>query len=401
MKKSILLLCSTFAAIGFSQNVTENKVTFNYIQLPTNPIDNQHSTFNVVVTRSYEQANEDSLNNYQVNLDAATTQYEGEMLAWNESKKSITRSYLTQLSTWEKNSNAGTVAPKPVQPPFPAQPVMRDVQLPFLHSDLNDEEVKNAMSLAGYDRGEGGATITVNVNPVSNVQIIEKKTGSATTTKYNYTANYKLPLDVTVETPSQGVILQTIVLNSIQSYKMKTYSSKYEHQLWMLDNREQLWIELERYARSRAFSQLSDIVNNKCGFPVKSITSEVYTIKKHKGHTYNDLVNAYTTASQGYQAIGQSRDRNNAKSKLTEAINIWKQALTESNVGDNKARINDKATAMLYCNIALAYIWMSEFDQAEQYINQAKNARVMKFKNIANRLQPLLTERRLRWNSNF
>lgn len=401
MKKSLLILGTAIAAVGFSQNVTENKVTFNYIQLPTNPIDNQHSTFNVVVTRSYEQANEDSLNTYQVNLDAATTQYDGEMLAWKERKKSITRAYLTQLTAWEKSSNAGTISPKPAQAPFPQQPVMRDILLPSLHTDLNDEQVKNSMSLAGYDRGEGGATITVNVNPVSNVQIIEKKSGTGTSTKYTYSANYKLPLDITVETPSQGVILQTIILNSIQSYGMKSYTSKYEHQLWMLDNRAQLWIDLEKYARSRAFTEMSKLVNNKCGFPVKSITSEVYTIKKHKGHSYNDLTNAYTTASQGYQGVGQSRDRKNAKSKLAEAIKIWKQVLTESNVGDNKARVNDKVTAMLYCNIALAYIWMSEFDQAEQFINQAKNARVMKFKNIANRLQPLLTERRLRWNSNF
>jgi tetratricopeptide (TPR) repeat protein len=86
---------------------------------------------------------------------------------------------------------------------------------------------------------------------------------------------------------------------------------------------------------------------------------------------------------------------------LTEAINVWKKALTESNPGDNKARINDKVTALIFYNIAEAYMWMSNFDEAEQYINKAINAGEMKYKTEAKRLQGVLADQKLRWNANY
>tara|TARA_B100000809_G_C15007138_1_gene483638 strand:+ start:436 stop:654 length:219 start_codon:yes stop_codon:yes gene_type:complete len=46
-------------------------------------------------------------------------------------------------------------------------------------------------------------------------------------------------------------------------------------------------------------------------------------------------------------------------------IAIWETALEESNPGDNKSRINKKITALLYVNLAEAYMWMDDFDIAE------------------------------------
>lgn len=401
MKRSLLSLLLILGINSFGQNVTENKVTFNFIQLPTNPIAKEYSTFNVMVERKYEQANEDSLMNFQMKLEAASAQYEAELAAWKEQTRAIQRDYLGQMATWQKGSNAGTPVTKPADPIYPPQPVMVQVENPRMHSDITDQEVQNAISLAGYNRGDGGATITVGVQPLSDVSIVMNAKGDGASKKYSYSANYKLPLELKVESPSQGVILQTIVLNSIQSYNMQTYASQYEFELWFLDNKEQFWMDLEKYARTNALKELNQTANDKCGFPVKPSTIEVFSIKKHKQHTYNDITNAYTIASQGYQAIGQSRDRSNGHAKLNEAITIWKQVLSESNVNDNAARVNDKVTAMLYCNIALANIWLSEFDVAEQYINQALNSGVGKFKRVADDYKALLNERKIRWNTNF
>ena len=55
MKKSILFILAAMSTIAFGQNVTENKVTFNYIQLPTNPLSDDYTSFNVLVERKYEQ----------------------------------------------------------------------------------------------------------------------------------------------------------------------------------------------------------------------------------------------------------------------------------------------------------------------------------------------------------
>lgn len=401
MKRFLLFILGSSAMFSYGQKINENRVTFNYIQLPTNPISENYNTFKVLVERKYEQANQDSLVAYQTRLDQATVQYDAQVLAWKEQNKVIERTYLQSMSTWQKNANAGTVAAQPVSPIYPPQPVMANIESPKLHSDVLDDQVSNAISIAGYDRGEGGAIVTIGILPVSAIRINMVPKGEGAAKKYYYTATYQMPVEIKVEDPTSGVVLQTIILNSMQSKNLNTYASQYDFDLWWIDNKESFWKDLETGARTSAYTQANDMINNKCGFPVRSWTAEVYDIKNHKDHDYFDLTNAYTIASQGYQMISQSRDRKAAAGKLNEAITIWKQALTESNVNDNKSRINDKATAMLQTNIALAYIWLSEFDLAEQYLNLAINSGVGKFKRIAEDLKRGLTERRLRWNTNF
>ncbi|MBD3638067.1 MAG: hypothetical protein HUJ25_12000 [Crocinitomicaceae bacterium] len=402
MKKSILLMVLALSSFAFGQNVKENRVTFNFIQLPTNPISEQYSTYNVVLERKYEKANEDSLLAYQTKLEQASAEYEAQMIAWREQKKLVLRDYFTKMSAWQKAVNGGnTAAPKPTDPIIPPQPVQVEVPQPRLHSDITDDQVINSISLAGYDKGEGGATITVGLLPLSNVDIKMTEKKSATSVKYTYTANYKLPLEVKVEEPTQGVVLQTIILNSVRSYTIGSYDSQYDFDLWWVDNEDAFWIDLEKKARNSALIELNTFVNNKCGYPVMSYSTYVYTVKKFKDHQYNDLTNAYTLANQGYSMISQKRDRSAAHAKINEAINIWKQMLTESDLNDRKARVNDKVTALLYTNLTEAYIWLSDFDTAEMYMNQAINSGVGKFKRAASDLTGLLNERKLRWNTNF
>lgn len=402
MKRYLFFIMAVFTTVSFGQNVDENRVTFNFVQLPTNPIADQYSTFNVIVERKYEQANEDSLVAYQSQLEQASLEYEAQMAAWREQKKVVMRDYYTKMSRWQKQVNAGaTTTPKPTDPIIPAAPVMREIPNPKLHSDITDDQVSNAISLAGYDKGEGGATVTIGIQPVSDISIKMTSKKSETSVKYTYTANYKMPVEIKVEDPSQGVILQTIVLNSMRNYTIGSYDSQYDFELWWLDNKDMFWSDLEKKARDGGLAEANTYVNNKCGFPVRSRSIYVYTVKRFKDHQYNDLTNAYTAAMQGYQMVGQDRDRSAAEGKINEAITIWKTMLKESNPNDRKARVNDKVTALLYANLAEAYIWLSDFNNAEMYMNLALNSGVGKFKRAVSGLGGYINERQLRWNTNF
>lgn len=401
MKRGLLLLFGGLSIAASAQNVTDNKVSFNYIQLPTNPIDSKYTQFELVVVKDFEKSNQDSLTAYQIKLDNANVQYESAMNVWKEQKKNLDRNYLTQLATWEKTTNAGTVTTMPVAPTYPPQPVKQDFPQPNLHEDLPTDQVNNMVTMDGFSKGSGGAIITLTFKGIGNIKIVETKSGSGTTTKYSYKVDYVMPVEIKVETPAQGVVLNTIILTDVRSYPLKDYASKYEYQLWYLDNQTLLWSELQKHARSKAMAEITTYLNNSCGFSTRTWNTEIYSIKSYKDYNYDDLTQAYTTAKQGYDLIYQTRDRKNGSAKLTEAINIWKKALTESNVNDNKARINDKVTALIYYNIAEAYLWMSNFDESEQYINKAINAGEMKYKTEAKRLQGVLADQKLRWNANY
>jgi hypothetical protein len=401
MKKGLLFLLVGLALTATAQNVTDNKVSFTYIQLPTNPIDSKYTTFEIVVKKSFETSNQDSLNVYQLKLDNSNVQYESQMNIWKEQKKGIDRNHLMQLAQWEKSTNAGTVVVQPVKPTYPPQPVKLDVIQPNMHEDLPNDQVNNMVNIDGFSKGTGGGKVTLDFKGVGNIKIVETKTGSGTTSKYQYRCEYTMPIEIKVESPSQGVVLNTIILNEVRSYPMKEYASKYEYELWYLDNQTLFWSELQKHARTTAMTEITNLLNNACGFSTRTWSTEIYSIKSHKDYNYDDLTNAYTLAKQGYDLIYQTRDRKNGYAKLTEAVNVWKKTLSESNAADNKARINGKVTALIYYNIAEAYLWMSNFDEAEQFINKAINAGEVKYKTEAKRLQGVLVDFKMRWNANY
>ncbi|MBK7129960.1 MAG: tetratricopeptide repeat protein [Crocinitomicaceae bacterium] len=401
MKRTLLLLAAGITSTVMAQNINDNKVSFTYIQLPTNPIASQYTQFEISVIKSFEKSNEDSLMAYQMKLDNANTQYDSQLNVWKEQKKNLDRNYLMQMANWEKSTNAGTVSAAPAAPVYPAQPVKLDVVQPNLHEDLPVDQVNNMITIDGFSKGSGGAKVTLDFKGIGGIKIVETKSGSGTSTKYSYRAEYTMPVELKVETPSQGVILNTIILNEVRSYPLKDYASKYEFQLWYLDSQTQFWSELQKHARSVALAEITAYLNNACGYPTRTWNTEVYSVKSHKDFNYDDLTNGYTIAKQGYDLIYQTRDRKNAHGKLNEAIGIWKQALTESNMNDNKARINDKITAMLYYNIAEAYMWMSNYDEAEVNINKCIATNEMKFKGEAKELQGQLNDHKLRWKANF
>ncbi len=129
------------------------------------------------------------------------------------------------------------------------------------------------------------------------------------------------------------------------------------------------------------------LINDKCGYPKRTRSTEIYTVKKHKGHDYSDLIDAYTNVKSGYDLLFKDVDRKSAIAKIENGIEIWEDALEETNPFDNKDRVNKKVTALLYANLAEAYMWINDFDAADNYLQKAKIGGVSKYKTFAKRLQ--------------
>ena len=121
MKRILLLLAMSALASASAQNISDNKVSFTYIQLPSSPIDNQYTTYDIVLDRGFEMANEDSLSSYALRVDAAVNQYDSEMTVWKESKRTIDRAHLSAMASWEKQVFAGSTSTvQPIKANYPA-----------------------------------------------------------------------------------------------------------------------------------------------------------------------------------------------------------------------------------------------------------------------------------------
>jgi hypothetical protein len=349
----------------------------------------------------YKNANNDSVTDYNARKEAAQKAYEVQYNTWVEQKKVIDRTYLAQMAQYEKNVNAGVAATLPTNPVYPVMPVNTPLEKIKLHSEMTDVEVGNAIVLQGFEKGLGGSIVTIDIHPIRSVKIIESKTGSGASTKYEYKCQYILPVEMTVETPIDGQLYKKILFDNVQNYSMKSYSSKYEYLAWYMDNADKFYADMEKEVRRSALAEVNNILNDQFGFVKMTRGTEIYSVKKYKDYEYSDVITAYTLTTQAFTLVAKDRNRSGAQAKLDEAIGKWKAILQESNTYDEKSRVNDKITAMIQCNLAELYVWKGDFDQAEIYMNLAMNSGVMKFRNHAERTQGYYKDQRLRWEVNY
>lgn len=408
MKKLLLFTISLISIASIqAQTINDNKVSFSYIQLPLIQIDKALNTYEIRVEHGYQQANSDSLEFFQLRQQVALENYERALITYESQCKNIDRIHLENLANWQKKVNSGvtnadgTMLPKPNPPLYPQRPIYPMLKAPRLHSEYSNELVDQSINLEGFEKGMGGSVVTVNILPIREVRIIKSKSGSGSSTKYKYRCEYVLPIELTLQSPTQGNLIETVILNEKKSYQMKDYKSEFEHELYMLDNEDRFFSDLELYARRNALNATNTYLNDQAGFVKKTRSTEIYSVKRFKNYEYSDVTNAYSKTVSALQLIANDRDRSGARAQLEQALAAWEQIMEESNTFDNKARINDKISAMIQCNIAEIYVWMARFNEANAMINQVKNAGVLKGKTHAKRVDSYYLSLQKRWDLNF
>ncbi len=408
MKRLLLATALLFSgAVSFGQNINDHKISFNYIQLPLLKIDTQFDQYNVTVEHAYLQANEDSTTMFQARQAVALQFFQDASARYYREIDSLDRLHLQNMAAWEKSVNSGTTNPdgstpaQPVAPVYPQPPVMENVEAPILHSNFEENQAEQRINLSGYEKGEGEVEITITIHPIRSIRILSEKKGTGATTKYEYKARYVLPIGLRVANPSQGIMMETMLFEGEMTYNMPTQKSKYDHQLYMMDNKETFYRQLETHARQNALSRANDHLNNQFGFVERSRTAEIYSVKSFKGFDYSDVTNAFTQTTLALQQVSSDRDRSSAMAQINTAINTTETILAESNLNDKKSRINSKVTAMLQCNLAELYLWKADFNKADGLANLAMNSGEGKAKRHIKDEMGFYKDQRNRWDVHY
>ena len=403
MRKSLLLtvVIPLITLSFFGQTVKDYKVSFQYIQLPLKPFNEAVTTYGVVFVNDFEQSNEDTLKAYELRLEKAKKEQAFLLETWKNELLRIDRIYLSEMSTWEKAVNLGnSILVQPVKNPQPEYPVLKEVSLPILSENISENYCDQKINLAGYNKGDSGVIITITHHGLKSSRISKNITGSGAQKKYKYTAHYKMPVDVKIEAPIQGLIYSKTYYSNEISELIRDDKSQYDYQLWWIDNKDKYWKGLQTKLFNNILNDLNNHINTTYGYPLKSNQNEIYVIKKYKKHSYSEFIDAMTYAQIGYKDFVNDVDKVNAKEKIYKAIEIWEMQLDQSNISDNKSRINKKATALLCANLAEAYLWVDEYNNADLYINKAITLGVFKYKNHCKRLQDKMGNLKLRYQAN-
>lgn len=407
--KKLILSITMLSSLTFvqAQNIADQKVSFNYIQLPYYKIDPKFTNYEVKVVHDYLKANEDSTSIHQMRKDAAIAFFMTQSQMHAAKRDSLDRMYLQSLSTWEKSVNSGVTNPdgttlaKPAPPVYPEAPMYPTFENPILHTAFNDAEVNQNMSLQGYSQGVGGFVVTVTMNPIQHLPIQQSVKGTGSSMAYNYTAPYMLPIGIKVESPTQGTLFEETIFQGTNNYNLPSQKSQYDHQLYMKDNKAKVYSEIEAFARRNAINSLNDYLNGQIAFVVRQRVAELYSVNNHKNYDYSDVSDAFNKATLALQLVSNDRDRSGAMDKIDEALEAYQNILEESNLSDNKARINDKITAMMQCNVAELLIWKAEFDKADGIVNIAMNSGEGKAKRHLKDELGFYADQRKRWDANY
>ncbi len=398
MNKIVLFLFISFIIpFSWGQNINDNRVSFTFTQFPMVNIEQPFQTYEIRVEHAYEQSNQDSL----TLLQAKKVNYEQAFLEYKRRRDAIEIMYLRQLAAWQKKENANadqqSASPQPKAPIYPTPPDYSRIIEPMLNSPFSDASAHQAINIEGFTKGLGGSILTVDIQAIRNIRVLMKKSGSGTNTKYKYTCEYQLPISIRFETPINGVVLQETILQNTQTYKMKSYSSQYEFDIYWLENKASFYRELETIARKKALKNVNALINDQLGFVVKTRSTEIYTVKRFKGYDYSDFNQAHSATVAAFQKVGSDKDHLLAKEALEEALKQWNTILYESTPSDKKARVNKKITAVVRCNIAEILFWLNRFQESRTETNLAENSGVMKAKNHARSAKNFYNDQEKRW----
>lgn len=405
-----LLLSAALLFIGASvsaQNINDHKIGFQYIQLPLIKIDESLTEYAVVIEHDYLKANEDSLALFEIRKEATMNVFHQMMTSYQLQVDSLNRNQLILMADWEKKVNAGTKNPDgtelamPASPIYPMPPSYPQMDSVRLNSPLDEATFANTIAIEGFEKGDNDITVTLSIQAIQFFPVVETKSGTGATTKYTYRMPYTLPINVKVESATQGVILQEEMNTGQQSYSLGSYKSKYEFDLYVMDNEDEMYAKVEAGARNSAIQQINNYLNEQIGFPLKTRGTELYSVKKFKDYDYTDVTQAFTLTSQALYKVKIDRDHSTALPEIDAAIAAIDAILAESNTFDNKARINDKITAMLQCNKIELLIWKADFNEAYGLMDLVMNSGEGKAKRHVDDLRGYYMNLQKRWEMHY
>lgn len=397
MKKALLLITIVSNAI-FAQNIDEQKVNFEYEQKPLYSIDKSIAYRVQLGTMEYSQKSQDSLVRYEFLM----TQFENSYNDWYLQKQNIDKNYLKAMSSWEKGRIVNPALTQPIKQSYPPQPFKDEIDFPILLEELNEQTIGSKIQLEGFNKGDGGLSIVYSPSGLENAKIESKVKKKGTKTTIVYTLKYQSPYSLKVYLPGEeegGEIYSKTGGNNYQSYNIGSFDNEYDYLYWKIENYYQMWKSVQQSALNKNLIEVNTLVNDYLGYPIKNIRLDIYTVKKFKDMDYSDFIQAYTLAKQGYVSI-PNESQKYVNSQLKKAISIWEEAEKESYIQDRKARVNKKVTAIVYLNLAKAYLWSKDFNKTDYYIQKAISLGVSKYKNEAKRLQPVSDNMRKRFDAN-
>ena len=347
--KKIFLSFILFAIFSFSysQKIDENKVSFEYVQYPLEPISKDITNYTTKVVQAYEPSVKAQKDAYKQQVKDANDKYNADMVDYNKKVAEADAKYNADMAAYNQKTLKEKVVekdllnekkPQKQMPSLPSKTVPAEGHYQKL---FTPEVLASGIKLEGFKNLPTNAvTITITMagfemlepEPKSNISTRTENGVSSQVTQYYYLISYRHTMGVKVEVPGKGVVLDEMPAKLAEYKTAQTpgfYSDAELSYYWNNVNTQNTFVtSLEEKAVKDNFDYIAGYLNDKYGYLKVKREIEVNVVKEHEGLNYDDYQQAYEAAIAGLNQLTTSKDQ--AALNLTKASEIWEAAMKES-----------------------------------------------------------------------
>ena len=380
MKKVFTLVLLLTACLSFSQNMKKEKMTVSYIQPPMVHLE-EGMGYTSQVILDYEEEINGELAKAEEEYQQALAEYPEKEAAAKAAYDQRYSEYEKALEEWNSKGTMGKIIEKQVlensKPSAPGSyyPPSKPYKRQVTHQKIfnSDQLASTYCRIEGLNQDPNGVQIEVhlfgfeNDDPVVKkkeyTQVDSKTKAKKTIIKSHWEFNYRHSMSLRAVHPN-GAIIFDEVPSRIADYKL--YASADETRSHPSTNANTFVENLQPKIVETNMGIINWMLNDKLGTTEQKRDVQIIFVKNKKGE-FDDLENAMFDAKEGYNMLTSRPDE--AKAKITSAIEAWESALEEGDINDKKARINKKVIPDLYKNLLLACALTEEFTKAEDHYN--------------------------------
>lgn len=268
-------------------------------------------------------------------------------------------------------------------------------------------QMENAIKLHGYEKveedGDIRIVLSLEQSEIANIHERTKETKSkqgdteVIVRKYYYDVEIRYPLHLGIFVGAGSVVDERYVNNSQDYVFASTPQSDTRaiRSTWWNSNKDSFIRNWKKSNLEASLNSAQRRIENLYAFTPTRVYQQVYTASKRRVD-YSDLDKAQELALAAYSKINVS-DGFHAEftDTISQAIEIWKTALSQYDPDDRRARINSKVAAVIQRNIIIAYSWMADFDAS--YAHNAELASLDRAsERWARHLEPQIKDRQAR-----
>ncbi len=374
MKNHIILFFTVilFNISCFSQRILTEDITFYDVILPNKTLDENVTTYSVVVKTPYTLTAEDAKrislekfeeekNNYQNLVAKSKLEYEEKLNNHDEEVAKAKEVYETEMADFKSLSMLERLAltdqgkkptlKLPAKPQYvePREPIYREPNLDD-YLIFDNKVLADKINLNGFEKGTD-LTLVVNISKMT----FQDNGGE---TFYSQPFNIK-------------------ALKGTENIYDKTFGEEFQ----FLSSSASNTINLDRYEKqnvNKIIDQINTSINEEYGYT--SILSKiVINYPKNKDREFDALENSKNKAISAFRKLTENvsqEKRTRAYKELEDVRNTWLSELEKVDYSNKKATFNAKIGKSILFNLLRVDVILKDKDNAEEILAKMQESRI-------------------------